>query len=625
MLMLASMLFQAQVIWRIPHFTVREGDWQTRISLVNPSSIEVPMLLRVYPGDGSTHAQKSVILAPGGSWSAQLDQELPLPAATGWVEIQAPQLEMGILVTLAFLPSGAVVSLPALDSRSASQRLALMPPPEQGGSALSTGFVLLNPQTDPCELQLIFHDPAGTLVALSSPKLPPHSTWIALLEDLLPQGISSRGWLEVVADVPLHAMCLGFTSGNAQMVALPALPVTSLDSLQNLVEAHYLAFPHAGVVGGFSSSPFGRQVVAAGLADIENSKEMTALHAGEIGSVSKTFVAALVLLQAERALVNLDSPLALWFPEFPRSAEITLRMLLNHTSGIPDYTQTAAFQADFAQSLLVGDFRTWSCEEILAYVEDVPPLFPPGSAFSYGNTGYVLAAAILERSAGSSLAVLLRARILDPLDLRHTWLQDVEPARQPAWTGYMLDVPNGTAFAATHRYHRSAVLGAAGIASTPQDLLRFFQALFAGELLSAESLAQMTAALPSTMLSPEYGYGLGLALTLSEGRVVEAGHNGNWIDGTSAVIHSLVSDHTIVVQCNHNQGTQTQALAAKLRQLGGFSRASAKFQGAGANVPGAPRSRQPLLNQPEPEHPRLENHPLFRVNSRPARAQAFVW
>jgi len=625
MLMLASMLFQAQATWRIPHFTVRQGDWQTRVTLVNPSSIEVPLLLRVHPGDGGSHVQKSVILSPGGTWTAQLDQTVSLPAATGWVEMLAPESEMGILVTLSFLPSGAFVSLPALEASSAAQRLALMPPPDVGGNAVSSGFALLNPQADPGELNLLWHDQDGTAMELASRALPPRSTWVALLGDLLPQGSSGRGWLEVVASVPLHAMYLGFTAENGQIAALPALPVSSLNPLQNLVESHYQAFPHAGVVAGLSSSSKSRQVAAAGLAEIEKAEDMSALHAGEIGSVSKTFVAALVLMQAERALVNLDSPLALWFPEFPRSAEITLRMLLNHTSGIPDYTQTAGFQADFGQSLESGDFRTWSCEEILAYVQDLPPLFPPGSAFSYGNTGYVLAAAILERSAGSSLAALLRMRILEPLELGHTWLQDVEPPRQPAWTGYMLDVSNGTAFAATHRYHRSAVLGAAGIASTPQDLLRFFQALFAGELLSADSLAQMTTPSPVTLLSPEYAYGLGLALTLSEGRVVEAGHNGNWIDGTVAVIHSLVSDHTIVVQCNHNQGTQTQALAAKLRQLGGFSRASAKFQGAGANVPGAPRSRQPLLNQPEPEHPRLENHPLFRVNSRPARAQAFVW
>jgi D-alanyl-D-alanine carboxypeptidase len=448
---------------------------------------------------------------------------------------------------------------------------------------------------------------------------------VALLDDLLPQGSSGRGWLEVAASVPLHAMYLGFTAGNGQIAALPALPVSSLDPLQHLVESHNQAFPHAGVVAGLSSSSKSRQVAAAGLAEIEKAVDMSALHAGEIGSVSKTFVAALALRQIESGLLDLDSPLSHWFPEFPRATQITLRMLLNHTSGIPDYTQTAGFQADFGLSLEAGDFRTWSCEEILAYVQDLPPLFPPGSAFSYGNTGYVLAAAILERSAGSSLAALLRARILDPLDLRHTWLQDVEPARQPAWTGYILDVSNGTAFAATHRYHRSAVLGAAGIASTPQDLLRFFQALFSGELLSADSLAQMTTPLPVTLLSPEYAYGLGLMLTLSEGRVIEAGHNGNWIDGTSAVIHSMALDQTIVVQCNHNQGTQTQALAAKLRQLFEPSQAQAIPQGSGSTFLQPLELAPSMLTLPKLEHPMLENHPLFKLSSSPTRAQLFVW
>ena len=242
------------------------------------------------------------------------------------------------------------------------------------------------------------------------------------------------------------------------------------------------------------------------------------------GSNTKTMMATLVLqLVAERKL-SLTDPVEKWLPgKIPNGTAITLRMLLNHTSGLYDYTNDPAILPAY-----VGrDPRRWTSLDLLALGVQHDPLFPPGTRTSYSNTNYVAVGAVLERVTGMSLADLVRDRIARPLNLTHTYYAADTPWRGPHAHGYELDAAHmpPTVPAELHDlagpHHDGhvdvsdmnlSVGGAAGaMVSTAPDWSRFFNALMSGRLLPAEQLAQMRTTVPIDPTDPDGpGQGLGI-------------------------------------------------------------------------------------------------------------------
>lgn len=155
-----------------------------------------------------------------------------------------------------------------------------------------------------------------------------------------------------------------------------------------------------------------------------------------MGSNTKTVVATLVLqLVAEGKLVLTD-PVEKWLPgKVPNGKAITLRMLLNHTSGLFDYTEDAAVRP----SILGKDRRRWTLAKLLAVGVKHDPLFAPGTKWSYSNTGYAAIGAVLEQVTGTSLADLVQGRIARPLRLKHTYYATDSTWRGPQAHGYELD------------------------------------------------------------------------------------------------------------------------------------------------------------------------------------------
>lgn len=212
-----------------------------------------------------------------------------------------------------------------------------------------------------------------------------------------------------------------------------------------------------------------------------------------IGSITKTFVATVLLQLAGEHRVDLDAAAQRYLPQlFPATdPPIPVRSLLNHTSGL----STATVRVDDPQWYLQHRFDTWTPRALVAPALSRPLDFRPGSEQRYNNTDYVLASMIIERVTRDSLADQLQRRILTPLGLRATSMpvtQDEIPA--PSVHGY-LAVANGAepGIVDVSSENPSITWGEGSMVSDAPDLLRFITALFGGRLLPRQELAQMFA------------------------------------------------------------------------------------------------------------------------------------
>jgi D-alanyl-D-alanine carboxypeptidase len=263
----------------------------------------------------------------------------------------------------------------------------------------------------------------------------------------------------------------------------------------------------------FVRSPGGTTGVAAGYADLDTRTPMRAADGFRIASVTKTFVATVVLeLEAEGRL-EIDEPVERWLPGLvPNGSAITIRELLNHTSGLFDYSEDDAH----TQAVIADPGRRWSPHELLSVAFAHPPLFRPGTSWFYANTNYVVLGLLVEAVTGRPLGQELQARIVDPLQLGATSF-DVDTAiHDPFAHGYIgphpgLPIAAGTLLDITALLSPSFVWGAGNMASNAADVTRFFVALLRGRLLPPAQLAEMKT---GSAVNSNYGLGLRKAYTL---------------------------------------------------------------------------------------------------------------
>lgn len=272
----------------------------------------------------------------------------------------------------------------------------------------------------------------------------------------------------------------------------------------------------------------GRVISRAGQAAWTRDHRLSADDQFRMGSNTKTMTAALVLqLVAEHRLV-LQDPVEKWLPGLvPNGRNITLRMLLNHTSGLYDYIQDPGSLA----RVTGADTSAVRPEELLAVSAQYPPLFAPGAEYAYSNTNYVALGLVLEKATGQNVATLLQRRIIRPLGMHDTYLATSGVSRDGAKLadGYEPDaehlapllppgVPEGTAFSGPARGEHVLVTSlspawawtAGAIVSTPADEQRFLRALASGKLLPPAQLAEMKTTVVETPGDPDSArYGLG--------------------------------------------------------------------------------------------------------------------
>jgi D-alanyl-D-alanine carboxypeptidase len=253
----------------------------------------------------------------------------------------------------------------------------------------------------------------------------------------------------------------------------------------------------------------------------------------EVASITKTFTATTVLLLVEDGAFSLDDPLSSALPDWStgllvvdgvdHTPGITVRQLLNHTSGLPDYWADPPYVQGgvnaFLEAFIADPDRSWTPQEILAYVPDLEPIGTPGSTWHYSDTNYVLLGLIIERATGEPLRDAFRDRLFDPLALDDTWTSFREGRPLPEAHRYEGD------WDMSDKTHQTADWAGGGLISTADDLTVFLRALAEGEIFrEAGTLAAMQAGVPTGYDDVSYGLGL-FQVALDDGTSLW-GHEG---------------------------------------------------------------------------------------------------
>ena len=274
-----------------------------------------------------------------------------------------------------------------------------------------------------------------------------------------------------------------------------------------------------------------------------------------IGSVSKEFLAATIMLLAEQGKLTLEDPVAKYFPALTEASQVRIRDLLTHTSGYRDFWPQDYVPAAMLQPITLDKLmRDWGT---------LPLDFAPGTQYQYSNTGYVIAGAIVEKVTGQPVMDVMRKRIFEPLGMHSVLdvnLGHLEPGDARGYLRYTLGPPRPAP-----KEGAGWLFAAGGLAMTAEDLARWDLALLDGKLLSPASLLAMsTTRLLSNGTSADYG--LGLDVHMASGRR-ELGHSGE--------ISGFVSQNTlypdqkaaIVVLTNQDASSAAQQLGERIRDL----------------------------------------------------------
>ncbi|MDP9861144.1 MULTISPECIES: serine hydrolase domain-containing protein [Streptosporangium] len=289
------------------------------------------------------------------------------------------------------------------------------------------------------------------------------------------------------------------------------------------VQAALEAIVTAGAPGALAETrdENGRWSGTAGTGDTRTHAPVPPNARWRIGSVTKTYIAALILQLAGENKLALDDPIDRHLPGLlPHGDQITVRMLLNHTSGIADYAATFGNTPAGLRRLAI---TTYTPRRLIAIGTGLPPTSAPGGAWAYSNTGYTALGLLIEKITGQNLTRALHTRLLSPHILPATHLPTTTRAIAGAHPrGYMRDENNHlediTSFNPSNAWAAGAVI------STAADVNRFFTLLLHGRLFPARLLTQMKQTVPVT---PGFTYGLGLMkLTLTCGTTVW-GHKGH--------------------------------------------------------------------------------------------------
>ena len=357
----------------------------------------------------------------------------------------------------------------------------------------------------------------------------------------------------------------------------PALPETDLTApaagqfrqvstaLRSIIES---ALARSGARGVSAAVVLPNEVIiaeAAGYADSETGEPMTTDTLFLGASTGKTYVAATLMTLVEEQRLNLDDKISTWlgdepwFERLPNHDDITLRMLLNHSSGIPDHIYQKSFQWSRAWQIRRNRDAYYQPVELIEFILDKPPRAPAGDSYGYTDTAYILVGLIIEKVAGNAYYNELQNRILTPLAL-----DSVVPSNSREIPGlaagyvagnfinYVAGVVGKNLENGLLNRNPASEWTGGGLATTPSALAKFYAALFRGEILRQDSIDEM---ISSTVPLPNpynQAYGLGVFVIENEEFGVYLHHSG-WIPGyMTNVIYYRDYDFAVALQMNQD-------------------------------------------------------------------------
>ncbi|WP_250031426.1 serine hydrolase domain-containing protein [Paractinoplanes maris] len=340
----------------------------------------------------------------------------------------------------------------------------------------------------------------------------------------------------------LLALCTALVL-PAVVVAVPAPASPSSTRGDPVLQAALDDIVAAGATGALAVVDDGTRTVqlTSGVARLQPRQPLRPTARFRVGSATKTFVAVTALQLVGQRELGLDDTVERWLPGLvPNGQNITLRMLLNHTSGLFDFTADETFLAAF----LADRTRLWTPRELIAVATSHPPTGPPGSPWAYSNTGYLLVGLIVEKAAGRDLESLVRHRIIEPLGLRSTAFPRTPRIAGYHAHGYAPPSLTGAGYVDVTPVSPSAVWAAGAMTSNAADLRTFYEAVLGGRLLAPAQRKELLAAVPVT---PDFGYGLGLFVETYPSCGTAYGHNGGILGYISWTYTDRVGRRSVVI------------------------------------------------------------------------------
>lgn len=294
-----------------------------------------------------------------------------------------------------------------------------------------------------------------------------------------------------------------------------------------------------------------------GVYDMDQEIEMTNSTKFRTGSITKVYVAAYILHLVEQGKLNLDDQLSDLLPEvaemIPGSANVTVKQLLSHMSGIIDPSnESSLYTYDLISDPVA--FGKQSIYELLnKYVYGENLHFPPGTQYQYSNTGYWLLQLIAEKTMNNNLPELLKTTFFDPLNLKNTYLDSRDD--EYVSKGYAI-IENNTGLMDVSVYDKADSDGKAsgGIVSTAEEISIFMRALFRGQLISPQMLGQMKMQQFSGCKTDDCRYGLGLEIWDVNG-LTGIGHNGSSVGYEANAVYFEATQTLIVLFKNKGGGS----------------------------------------------------------------------
>ncbi len=394
--------------------------------------------------------------------------------------------------------------------------------------------------------------------------------------------LKRRAWLgfvsSVIAVAALAATACG--DGGSEATSAPATSTIAAEEalgerlasqLQDVLDAAVAdpdVFP--GAILRVSGPGLGTWTGTAGMGEIASRTPMRPDDKFRAGSIMKTFISVVVLQLVEEGAFSLDDPLPAVLPEssysrFPDGDEITVRMLLNHTSGLPEWLSPAVIG-----EIVANPGKVWDVTEFLDLSAAQPPSFSPGSGYAYSNTDYNVLGLIIEGATDRSWREEVAARVIGPLDLPGTLLPEPGDVSIPGnyARGYGASADALVDFTGVDPSMAGAAGGGALVTSA-LDLARFLGAVLSGELFEKEeTLQEMLAFIDAPGEGGQVGYGLGLQRYLLPGGIEVIGHLGSTA-GYVAFMGYLPASSMSIVAALNSQGDPTPVLLPAVEILTG--------------------------------------------------------
>lgn len=306
-----------------------------------------------------------------------------------------------------------------------------------------------------------------------------------------------------------------------------------------------------------------------GLANLEAKKPITSDTSFLLGSVTKQFTAMAVMMLAERGRIKYDDSLSKFFPEFPPYAEkVTIRQLLNHTAGFPEYDElwvkSGLVDRDWPRSTATkpSSFEPTSKDALKLLSEQKELEFVPGQRWQYSNSGYVILAQIVEKVSGKTFSQFLQENIFHPLGMKRSLLYDeTRPRVAKVATSYTLK--DGT-YKEIDYTPFNAIYGEDNIYSTVEDMYRWDRALYSERLVKTSTLKEaFTPGRLNNGTLTSYGFGWRVRKFLG---LDEVWHGGSWLGFHNCILRFPDQRFTVVVLSNVAQLEPT-VIASKISKI----------------------------------------------------------